>query len=167
MKLSLTWSLPNGETPPNMNLMAIFFTKAGQGVCQMSETQSGDGEKKIFLPPWHTIPYHTMAYASLQVACSARMKGALLCYFVANSATNTHIEHTLHISCTYLAHILRTSCAHLAHTLHTSCTSCKHTNTFTFTFTFTFVLLNAIFIIVIGQMKKTWFIPEGSTYFQH
>ena len=62
--------------------------------------------------PYHTIPYHTMAYASLQVACSARMKGALLCYFVANSATNTHIEHTLHISCTQIAHILRTSCEH-------------------------------------------------------
>ena len=67
MKLSLTWSLPNGETPPNMNLMAIFFTKAGQGVCQMSETQSGDGEKKIFLPPWHTIPYHTIPYHGIRI----------------------------------------------------------------------------------------------------
>ena len=134
MKLSLTWSLPNGETPPNMNLMAIFFTKAGQGVCQMSETQSGDGEKKTFVPPWHTIPYHTipwhtipyhtipwhtMAYAYLKVACCSRMEGALLCYFVANSATNTHIEHTLHISCTQIAHILRTSCEHLAHLANT------------------------------------------------
>ena len=37
MKISLSWSLPNGETAPDVLLRAVFFTMGGQAICQVSQ----------------------------------------------------------------------------------------------------------------------------------
>ena len=41
MKVSLDWSLPNGEVSNDIILKPVFFTKGGQGVCEASQPDNG------------------------------------------------------------------------------------------------------------------------------
>ena len=48
MKISLSWSLPNGETAPDVLLRAVFFTIGGQAICQVSQDSTKGNDVLIY-----------------------------------------------------------------------------------------------------------------------
>ena len=48
MKISLSWSLPNGETAPDVLLRAVFFTMGGQAICQVSQDSTNGKDVLIY-----------------------------------------------------------------------------------------------------------------------
>ena len=51
VKISLDWSLPNGEVSRDITLKTVFFTKGGQAVCESSQPRNGKIFKAIPLLP--------------------------------------------------------------------------------------------------------------------
>ena len=48
MKISLSWSLPNGETAPDVLLRAVFFTIGGQAIRQVSQDSTEGKDVLIY-----------------------------------------------------------------------------------------------------------------------